>query len=161
MLPQRSAAYETAPLTELLAVLLRQFKRPLKSRGVDLADADAEQVALAITTRAPLNPSALALRAALLALVAESEGVLARWQLTFEQALDTPMDAIPDWENTAEFLEVANIKSNAELRISTGSLLLVALGDPSRLAHVRFLATRPTDLDSVLAQRILAFTAND
>ncbi len=161
MLPQRSAAYETAPLAELLAVLLRQFKRPLKSRGVDLTDADAEQMAQAIAARAPLNPQALTLRAALLALVAESEGVLARWQLTFEQALDTPMDAIPGWENTAEFLEVANIKSNAELRISTGSILLVALGDPSRVDHVRFLAARPPDLDSVLAQRILDFTANN
>lgn len=160
MLPQRSAAYETAPLEELLSVLLRQFKRPLKSRGVTLTDAEADQLAQVITARQPLTAQAVAVRDALLGLVAESESVLAQWDLTFEQALDTEMNAIPGWESTADFLELANIKSNAELRISTGSILLLALGDTSRVEHLRFLATRPADLDTVLARRILDFTAN-
>lgn len=162
MLPNRAAAYENAPLDELLAVLLRQFKRPLKSRGVDLADADAERLAQAITARETRGAQAESVRAALRDLVTESENVLAGWKLTFAAALDTPMDAMPGWETTAEFLEIANRKSNAELRIATGAILLVAFGDESRLDHARLLAARAAeqaDLDTILARRVLAFVA--
>ena len=160
MLPNRQNAYEAAPLAELLAVLLRQFKRPLKTRGVDLTDADAERLAEAITAQTEIGAQGAAVWSALAELVAESEGVLAGWNLTFEAALDTPMDQIPGWESTAEFLEIANVKSNAELRISTGSILLLALGDDSRIEHVRFLANRAeigADLDTILARRLLDF----
>jgi len=164
MLPNRTAAYENAPLDDLLAILLRQFKRPLKSHDVDLTDADAERLAKAITAGEGLDEQGIAVRDAFRALVAESEGVLGEWTLTFEQSLDTPMDAMPGWESTADFLEIANVKSNAELRISTGSILLLALGDDSRVGHVRFLATRPpdvADLDSILARRVLQFKEKD
>ena len=92
---------------------------------------------------------------ALVALVAESEGVLAGWSLTFEQALDTEMGDVPGWESTAEFLEIANEKANAELRISTGSILVAALGDARYAARLRFLASREDDLDGVIARRVL------
>ncbi|MFN8449948.1 MAG: hypothetical protein U0521_15520 [Anaerolineae bacterium] len=52
-----------------------------------------------------------ALRRALADLIAESEQVLAGWNLTFRQSLDTEIDAIPGWTSTAEFLEIANEKS--------------------------------------------------
>jgi hypothetical protein len=160
MLPNRAAAYENAPLDELLTILLRQFKRPLKTRGVELTDADAERLAQVVIARAPLDAQGESVRAALLELVAESEGVLARWNLTFAEALDTPMDAMPGWETTAEFLDIANVKSNAELRIAAGSILLLALGDDSRAAHARVLAARPADqadLETFLARRVLEF----
>ena len=41
MLPNRITAYEQAPLDELLAILLRQFKRPLASHGITITDAEA------------------------------------------------------------------------------------------------------------------------
>lgn len=164
MLPNRTSAYENAPLADLLSVLLRQFKRPLKTHGVSLTDADADSLAKRLAAGEALDSSGIAVRDALLDLVTESENALAGWNLTFEQALDTPMDAMPGWESTADFLEIANTKSNAELRISTGSILLLALGDDSRVDHVRFLALRPpdvADLDSLLARRVLRFRQID
>ena len=166
MLPNRSAAYENAPLDELLSILLRQFRRPLTSRQIEFSDADAARIAKIIVERGELTPQAVAIRGALGELVAESETLLAGWGLTFEQSVDTPMDRIPGWETTAEFLEIANEKSNAELRISTGSILLAALGDLSRLDHLRFLAEKSRnpgeiDLDNVLARRVLLFLGID
>ena len=43
--PDPLAAYQNAPLGDLLAILLRQFRRPLKGQGVDLTDAEAEAIA--------------------------------------------------------------------------------------------------------------------
>jgi hypothetical protein len=153
--PDPITTYQNAPLNELLAIMLRQFRRPLVGRGVELSDAEAETLAERIVAREPLDDKAGAIRAALVELVTESETLLAGWQLTFEQALDTEMVDIPGWESTAEFLEIANEKANAELRISTGSILLVALGDERYVARLRFLAGREGDLDGVIARRVL------
>ena len=166
MLPNRSAAYENAPLDDLLSILLRQFRRPLASRQIEFSDADAVQIAKLIVERGELTPQAVAIRDALGELVAESEMLLSGWGLTFEHSLDTPMDRVPGWETTGEFLEIANEKSNAELRISTGSILLAALGDLKRLDHLRFLAKKSRDaaeidLDNVLARRVLLFLGVD
>ncbi|MEP7293700.1 MAG: hypothetical protein ABI835_18070, partial [Chloroflexota bacterium] len=81
--------------------------------------------------------------------------VLRRWNLSFEQSLDTEMTEIPGWESTAEFLEIANEKANAELRISTGVSLVAALGDWRFERELRFLAGRADDLDGVIAGRVL------
>lgn len=159
MLPNRLRAYETTPLRDLLAVLLRQYRRPLASRGVTLTDAEAADLAAAAVQRAP-HPGADAVRAALVALVAESEAVLARYGLTFPASLTVDMTTLGGWETTAEFLEIANEKANAELRLSTGAALLVALGGTADEARFRewlaALAADPQDLDGIIARRVLA-----
>ena len=158
--PDPLLAYQNAPLDDLLAILLRQFRRPLKGHGIDLSDQEAESLAHDLVAHAPLTDKAQAIRAALGDLVEESETVLARWNLTFQQSLDTEMNAIPGWESTAEFLEIANEKANAELRISTGASLLVALGDLSYAPELLFLVERgEDDLDAVIARRVLLFAS--
>jgi len=159
-LPDPLAAYNRAPPGDLLAILLRQYRRPLAAHGIDLTDAEAEAIAHALAQRSDPGDKVTALRAVLSDLLAESEQVLAGWNLTFQQSLDTEMSAIPGWESTAEFLEIANAKANAELRISTGAALLLALGDRSHAAELLFLVERGADdLDAVIAQRVLLFAS--
>jgi hypothetical protein len=157
MLPDPISAYQNAPLAELLTILLRQFKRPLASKGIALDDAEAAEIAQAISEKQSLSEKALQIRTALGELIRESEAVLAGWNLTFAQSLETEMGTIPGWQTTAEFLEIANQKTNAELRISTGSALAVALGDKSFVPHLETLITRAEpDLDTVIAARVMA-----
>ncbi|MFN8530568.1 MAG: hypothetical protein U0670_18340 [Anaerolineae bacterium] len=161
MRPDPIQTYRSAPLGELLAVLLRQFRRPLAAHGITFTDAEAGEIGarLAAVTgdREPLTERETALRAALAALVHESEAVLANWNLTFAQSLEAEMTDIPGWESTSDFLELANEKTNAELRISTGSALLVALGDREFVPHLRTVIARAEpDVDTVIAERVLA-----
>lgn len=160
MPPNRAAALYTAPLDELIGVLLRQYRRPLTGQGVSLTDADAD--ALAQTALADeQHPLKEAVRAALVVLVEESAAVLAQWGLAFAESVDTQMDALPGWTTTAEFLALAETKSNAELRIALGALLLLALGDQRHVDIVRWLAERAdqpdyADIDTIVAKRLLA-----
>ncbi len=157
----RASAFNQAPLADLIGLALRQFKRPLASRGVHLTDADAARLAAAVVERAPETPQHQQIRAALVALIAESEAVLARWSLTFEQALETPMERIPGWETTAEFLEIASEKANAELRIAAGAALLAALGDTRHARKLIHLVERdPSDPDAQLGRRLLSHAAD-
>lgn len=159
--PDRAHLAQTAPLEDLLSLLLRQYKRPLETQGVSLSNADAQTLANDILQQNPPSAQAEAVRTALAALVEESLGVLASWNLTFEQSLETDMDAMPGWETTAEFLEVANEKSNAEIRIAAGATLLAALGDLCLSNAVYYLATHDSeDVDSVIARRVLLFCSN-
>lgn len=160
MPPNRTQLYDSAPYAELLSVLLRQYRRPLLTRGVPISDADADLIAAAIASGAPPDARQQSIRRALSDAVAESEGVLREWGLTFAESLDTAMTDIPGWESTAEFLALAEQKANAELRISTGSALLVAMGDKTYAGHVITLVERESrgteiDLDMVIARRAL------
>jgi hypothetical protein len=160
MRPDPILAYQSAPLGDLLAILLRQYRRPLATHGVHLTDAEAEAMARDIAARAPLDDKATAIRGALLGLIAESVQVLAQWKLTFAQSLDAQMTDIPGWESTAEFLDIANEKANAELRISTGAALLTALGDTRHAPALLALVERGEyDLDAVIARRVLLFAS--
>jgi hypothetical protein len=162
MPPNRTAAYERAPLDELLAILLRQFKRPLLTHNIPITDTEAAEIMATAVQHAPLSQQAQRVRDVLVDLVQESLGVLAGWNLTYEQALDTEMGDLPGWETTAEFLELANEKANAELRISTGSALLAALGDQRYSRYLLALAERSgdeADLDEVIARRVLLFAS--
>jgi hypothetical protein len=154
--PDPFLGYLNAPLDVLLAILLRQYRRPLASHDIHLTDAEADALAHDLAARAPLTGKALAIRAALVDLIAESMGVLARWNLTFAQSLDADMTDIPGWESTADFLDIANEKANAELRVSTGAALLTALGDPRHTPELLALVERGEhDLDAVIARRVL------
>ena len=160
MPPTERHPFYDMPYDELLTIVLRQFRRPLVAKGIDLTDAIAKAVAHAAGTRAAPDENALRVRIALAELVAESETVLAAWDLTFAQALATAMDALHGWQTTAEFLEIANEKSNAELRIAAGSALVMALGDPRYKAHlITIVEHDPADLDAIIARRVLCFAA--
>jgi hypothetical protein len=155
MPPDRDHTFANAPIDELLSVLLRQLKRPLAAHGVTLTDADAERLAQDCAAGYPLSRPELV--PALVEVVTESEGVLAKMGLTFIQALDTPMDRVPGWESTAEFLELANEKSNAELRITLGAALALAFGDGRFSAYLRHLASGDYGDESLIAGHILRF----
>jgi len=162
MLPDRDSALANAPLDDLLKILLRQFRRPLVAHGVELAEAEIDSLAADISARAPETPLRANVRAALVAAVAESEAVLARWGLSFEQALVTEMDQIPGWETTAEFLALAEEKANAELRIAVGAALLAALGDVRHADKLFALYEHdPHDPEAQIGQRLLSFAAQE
>jgi hypothetical protein len=157
---QRLATYRAAPLDELLAVLLRQFRRLLLAHGLPLSDADAAIIAAALARQDRSDPRMDRLRLGLVALVEESEGVLAGMGLTFAQSLRADMADLQGWESTADFLELAEQKANAELRISAGSSLLVLLGERRFGEYLQAVLDRAAetgqpDLDSVIAERVL------
>jgi hypothetical protein len=155
MPPDRDHTFANAPIDELLSVLLRQLKRPLAAHGITLTDAQAEKLAADCAAGNPLTLPELV--PALVAVVTESEGVLGKMNLTFIQALDTPMDKVSGWETTAEFLELANEKSNAELRITLGAGLALAFGDGRFSAYVQHLAAGDYGDESLIAGHILRF----
>lgn len=156
MRPDRAHIYAQAPLDEVLVVLLRQYKRLLAERDLTLSDSDIRRIAASIVKRAAPDALCASVRAALVALVEESLGVLAGWNLTFEQALRTEVAAMPGWETTAEFLEIANEKANAELRIASGATLAAALGDLRYTGHLlALIAFDPGEVDAVVARRVL------
>lgn len=157
--PSRQSAFATAPMPDLLDILLRQVKRPLANYGIDLTAEDITAIVQEIVNRQPPGEKAQQVRAGLARAVRESEAVLARWDFTFQQSLQTAMEDVPGWHTTAEFLEVANEKSNAELRIAVGSALLLALGDDTFEDYLRFLVANPAldEVSAVMARRVLAF----
>lgn len=157
--PSRQSAFRDAPMPDLLDILLRQFKRPLANFDIDLTAEETERIAGDIAARRPLDAKGQQIRTGLVKVVEESKQVLNRWELTFQQSLKTQMDAMPGWETTAEFLEVANEKSNAELRIAAASALLLAMGDARYQDYLTFLVENPSldDVSAVMAERVLDF----
>jgi hypothetical protein len=157
MRPDRVPFYAHAPLADVLAVLLLQFKRLLAARDISLTDAELRLLAADMANRVAPGARAAAVCAALVEIVEESLIVLAGWNLTFAQSLATEMNAMPGWETTAEFLELANEKANAELRIAAGATLAAALGD---LRHADLLlaliAHDPDEIEAAAARRVLA-----
>lgn len=150
-------------LDKLTAILIRQFKRLLAERDVALTEADILRIAEASARRDAPDALTRALIDAMRAIVAESHARLAEWGMTYAQSLATPMDAMPGWETTAEFLQLANEKGNAELRISAGASLLALLGDPvaapDLLSAWEHGKDDPEDVDAVIARRALAFVS--
>lgn len=153
----REKALEDAPLQDLLAILLRQYRQLLAQHDVALTEADIRLLALRLAEGTLPEADALPIRLALITLVEESEQVLARWSLTFEQALKTDMADMPGWETTAEFLELATEKGNAELRIASASALIAALGDMRYAGHLLAAVDHdPHEIETVVARRVLS-----
>jgi hypothetical protein len=151
-------------IEKLVAILLRQFKRLLSERGVELTEAGIQRLAGDAANRTTgTDPVATGVRRAMTGIVEESLAQLAAWDLDYARALATPMDQMPGWETTADFLELANAKGNAELRISAGASLLAFMGD-TRFAG-ELLACYDhgrddfEDVDAVIARRALAFAS--
>jgi hypothetical protein len=154
--PDRAQTFANAPIEDLLYVLLRQLKRPLDTHGVVLTDAQARELAAnRVAGKSPDNP---ALLPALVGIVTESEAVLRDMGLSFIQSLDTPMDKLPGWETTADFLELANEKANAELRITLGAALALALGGERRFVpYLLHVAAGDYGDETSIARRALLF----
>lgn len=160
MLPNRAAPLYTAPLADLLVVLLRQLKRIFADQGIHLSDAEIYALAHDVVQKQASAAQTQPVQAALLKIIAESEAVLERWNLTFIQSLGTAMDAIPGWETTSDFLEIANAKVNAELRISTAAALLVALGDYRYGAYLLAAFDHASqEPEGIIARRVLLFAS--
>lgn len=161
-MPPRNPAQQLydVPAQALILDLLKQFKRLLHERQIERSSQQLEALATAAAAHKPLPDGTEALVATLKTLVAESEAVLhERFGLSFAQSLATDMSSIGGWETTAEFLDVANHKSNAELRISAGSALLLFLGEPRYVAHLFTVLEADgglDDVDAMIAKRALA-----
>jgi hypothetical protein len=161
--PDRTAQLLQVPLQHLIMDLLRQFNKPslLGKRGIDLNKAALETLAEQLANHAPLPASVQALNDALLDIVQESVAELqTRFGLTFAQALaKTDMGDMGGWETTAEFLDIANHKYNAELRIAAGTALMVFLGDTRLVAHLLTVIEHDKgldDVDALIAKRALS-----
>lgn len=156
MRPDRAQVLNDAPLDDLMVVLLRQYKRLLQQHHIELTEAEIKGLAARIVARDITGDRVTAIRAALVRLIRESEQVLQRWNLTYAESLKTEMAEIPGWESTAEFLEIANEKGNAELRIASGAVLVTALGDTTYAPYLlQTLIHNPDDVDGVTARRVL------
>lgn len=158
-MPVRNPASElaTAPTQDLTLELLKQFKRLLEAQGVALTHAELQASAQQAANH-EASPQQTAIIGALTTLVDESLTELqTRFGLGFAQALATP--TLPGWGTTAEFLELHNVKSNAELRISAGATLLAFLGDARHADHLLTVLMQDAganDVDAIFAQRGLA-----
>jgi hypothetical protein len=150
-------------IDKLIAILLRQFKRLIAERGLDLTEAAIQRLALDAASQGPNSEDAANVRRAMIAVVDESLAQLAQWGLDYPRALATPMDQMPGWETTADFLELANAKGNAELRISAGASLLAFMGEArfawALLACYDHGHDDHEDVDAVIARRALAFVS--
>lgn len=161
MIRNRAQNAATWDMDKLIAILIRQFKRPLAERGLIYTESEIISTAQAAANREPITEQTRKLCNAMADVVQESLGVLAAWDLTYTQSLATGMEAMPGWETTAEFLELANEKGNAELRISAGASLMAALSD-LRFADMLIACYEngiqdPEDVDAVIAKRTLSF----
>lgn len=156
MRTDRPQFLRAAPLSDLLAILLRQHRRLLAERGISLTEARIQALAQQMADRA-LPDDAAAICEALASIVAESMGTLAGWNLTFAESLRTDMNAMPGWETTSEFLEIANEKGNAELRIVSGAVLLAALDDLRYTGELlAAIAHDPDELETIAGRRVLS-----
>jgi hypothetical protein len=165
MIPDRAGNADNWELDKLVVILLRQFKRLLDQHSVELSNSDMERIGQAVTQRAESDAQARAAAAALLDIIAESENVLAGWNLTFAESLRTDMNALGGWESTADFLQLANEKVNAEVRISAGSALALLLGERRHAPHLLAAIEHDLetlghlDVDAVIARRALLHAA--
>jgi hypothetical protein len=162
MLPPNPAdKLREAPVADLVSVLLRQFQRLLDKRGLTLSKADIDEYGQRVAARDALPETGSAVRAHLVELVNESLNELqTRFEITFAQSLTADMDDIGGWETTAEFLEIANHKSNAELRISAGAALLLFLGETRFVPHLFTVIDHDAgtnDVDAMFARRALSY----
>lgn len=151
---ERAQTFADAPIGDLIGVLLRQMRRPLASHDFTMTDTEAVRMAHEWVEKHTLD-SHDKLVAALVKTVTESQDVLTKMGLTFEKALDTDMNNLGGWQTTAEFLELANEKSNAELRIAVGAALALAFGDSRFKPALDHLVNGDYGDETIIARRIV------
>ena len=155
---------KTAPLNDLVVVLLKQFQRLIQDRGTQLSLAKMQAIGDATATHSDYPADVDDIRQHLRALVGDSLTYLQeRFGWTYAESLAHDMTTITDWETTSDFLEIANHKSNAELRISAGATILVMLGDATYAPYLLDVIDADGgsfDVDAVFAMRALAHLDN-
>ena len=157
---------KTIPLTILIPDLLKQFNKLtlLGKHSINLSKIEMNAIAEALTEQKALPEKVPVINNALYEIVQESITLLDnRFKLTFEESLKTTdISDVAEWQTTADFLEIANEKSNAELRISAGCSLMVFLAD-TRLADYLLAVIRVddglNDVDAMIAKRALSHYA--
>lgn len=158
-----AAELRNAPIGDIFNLLLTQFKRLMVERKVKISAHDIRHYADSVTKHALSPADAAPMIKVMDELISESEQELQqRFSFSFAQSLGTDMTDIDMWETTADFLELANIKSNAELRISAGSALMCLLGDYRYVHHLLTVIEQDpniTDVDAVIAKRALVHAA--
>ncbi len=158
--PNPTEPLRNAPLVDIVLLLLRQFKRLLVQAEIDLTTDDMTAIGQAAAALQPLPEKTNAIKLVMVGLVNDSLDMLqTRFQRSFAASLATDMNTLGGWETTAEFLEIAEVKSNAELRISAGAALLALLGD-ARFADCLLSVidhdAGANDADALFARRALA-----
>ncbi len=155
----------TAPTADLINLLLQQFKRPFVEHEIDTSPEALHLIAEAAAAHQPLPPNGDSICPLLQSIIRESEAALHEgFDFTFAESLYKTMEDVTGWTSTAEFLDRANDKSTAELRISTAALLLAFLGDAAFVAHVHTVLAADEgtqDVDGVLAMRALQHLGSD
>lgn len=160
MIPNRAENVSQWEIDKLTIILLRQFKRLLVQKGVELTDVQIQQIGADVAAHHPMNADAINVREAVYDLVVQSLEVLEQWELSFDKSLRTEMNDL-QWDTTADFLALANEKINAEIRISAGASLMILLGD---LRHAKYAvqaieydleAHGQLDVDAQIARRAL------
>lgn len=159
----RASNVESWEWQELWTILLKQFKRILaEQQQIELSETDINHIAEQATNQNSSDAMVKQVAEGMRNAVKESLDVLSQYNLTFEQSLAASMDEL-EWETTADFIELANIKTNAELRISAGSSLLLGLGDLNHVTDAwkayRHGKNDPEDVDAVIARRALVFAS--
>jgi hypothetical protein len=153
-----AAHLSTAPLDELISILFQQFKKPFVEHNIDTSPEVLQRITEAAADHQSL-PETDGMRALLHKIIHESEDTLHNdFGFSFASSLGKTMNDVTGWVSTAEFIDKANIKSTAELRISTASLLLAFMGDASFTHHIRAILAddaEAEDVDGVLAMRAL------
>lgn len=157
---------KTVPLSILVPDLLKQFNKPtlLGQRGVNLTKIEIDAMGEALAKGHDLPKNIADINTGLGDIVQESVTLLQeKFSLTVEQALKTSnISDVAEWETTADFLEIANEKSNAELRISAGCSLMAFLGDVSLAEHLLTVIevdAGANDVDAMIAKRALSHFA--
>ena len=145
------------PIADILRILLLQFQNLFSEHGLETPNSDIPTLARVIADGQVATPQFDQMRAILKQLISASEKLLQeKWGWSFAESFTTPQ--IPHWETTAELVEFANEKNNAELRISAGSSLLVALGEKDSAIYLLTVIEHDggvNDADAVIAKRVL------
>jgi len=147
-----------ASLGEIIFILLQHFHDALVEAGLSPGAGEARELAEAIAAGQRHIKTEAVLRTIADMVDAYLAGLQSRWQINFAASLGADMAAIGPWRTTAEFLELANDKAEAETGIALGSALLVAAG---RREYAPFLLdvldndAGAFDIDATIARRIL------
>ena len=149
---------DKAPLSEVILMLLQYFRAYLAENNLTLGADEARELAQALAA-GQRHVRVETLTGTIAKLV---DGCITslrvRWQMDYPTALRAELSDIGPWQSTAEFLELANDKAEAETQIALGAALLVA---DRRSEYAPYLINvieydaGALDLEATVARRLL------
>lgn len=158
MPPGPTEKLDNLPFVNILLIPLDYFRPALVEQGISLWAGDARQVAEALAAGRRRGKAEQVIAA--LADIVDAQLALLqdRWGLDLASALRAEMSAIGTWRTTAEYIELANIKAEAESQIVLGAALLVAAGRHEYadcLIDALEYDSGESDVDTAIARRAL------